>query len=108
MYVRLMANENRSVVKTLVVFTFLMVALPIGTFYAFHDFLLVGRSETQSRAGVWSLEWEGNGRYLYVRGRVLAELSRARCALLDARTDLRHGQARRDDYVHKETDLTPY
>lgn len=37
-----MATQNRSVVKTLVLFMLAMVALPIGTFFGFYDFLLVG------------------------------------------------------------------
>eukprot|EP00903_Cladosiphon_okamuranus_P007224 g7012.t1 len=37
----LTAKENRSVVKTLVMFSAIMVAFPIGIFFAFYDFLLL-------------------------------------------------------------------
>ncbi|CAB1113180.1 unnamed protein product [Ectocarpus sp. CCAP 1310/34] len=36
----LTAKENRSVVKTLILFSAFMVAFPIGTFFAFHDYIL--------------------------------------------------------------------
>lgn len=37
-----MADENRSVAVKLTYFTVLMVALPIGAFFFFHEFLLIG------------------------------------------------------------------
>lgn len=40
---RIMAKENRVVALRLVYFTLLMVTLPVGTFFLFHDFLLLGK-----------------------------------------------------------------
>lgn len=39
---RLMAKDNRSVLKTLVIFSAVMVAFPIATFFVLHDYVLVG------------------------------------------------------------------
>lgn len=41
---RLAAKENRSVVKTLVMFSAIMVAFPISTFFAFYEFILLGEN----------------------------------------------------------------
>lgn len=39
---RITAKQNRVVALKLVYFTVLMVTLPVGTFFLFHDFLLTG------------------------------------------------------------------
>lgn len=53
---RLTAKENRSVVKTLGMFSAMMVAFPIGTFFAFYDFLLLGEKRVYVCSGACPAE----------------------------------------------------